>query len=261
MSELTRKPQQPTLAPMSPEVRAAHGGPFADLVEHLLRPETTAEIPEEIVGEAIADRFIGQLARNRGVVRGDGTREDVPAVLKQIDQLAKVPPNQHKQGFAKAVNDITRMDGLRVAALDLSSNPRTGQLVGRMAERVRVDKDGKLTLLTLAQIEGYLHASVGKKSLSTAAHVIADGIAEYANGSRIVPAWQAQDLLSSDVPDVRDPQLSWEHAVSTATRDGGVDMDLVTRSAEAVHDLHVREQQIGGTALHGALPDYSEMFR
>jgi hypothetical protein len=235
--------------------------PHNDLVELLLKDEILKGIPQETQGGVVVDRFIGQLARKKGVVGSNGERKTVSVILSDIDWATKQQAMGKGLSFNKALTVLSNTDGLRGAVDKLASDSRTGQYFGEMARRVGVDKEGQLTLKSVAQLEGYLFTDADDTSPQAATNwqsVILDRVNQYTSGKSDVSRWsaQAQELTSSDVDAVRQPQMEWNRAATDARR-LGVDMELVARSAEAIRQLHDMQQPIGDVAMHGALPEFN----
>jgi len=261
MSEQT--PPQPLPAAVQAQNPAEKPRPYAELVEHLLRPGTLKDVSPEQEGEVIVDRFIGQLARSKGVVDAEG-RLGAGDALLMMDRITNLSRQKGGIPFEKGLTFFTRNEGLREAVSLLADDRRTGQFFGDMLKRIGITDKGEPTLHTLSQIEGYLYADVktpeGAQTTANWQDTVMSRISDYVTGRSAEPAWKLKELAGADAEGIKNRQMAWEQAAASA-RSVGVDMELIQRSAEETRALHERQADVGTVALQGALPNYDQMFK
>ncbi|MDB5175310.1 MAG: hypothetical protein JWM81_168 [Candidatus Saccharibacteria bacterium] len=244
--------------------------PIVAKLQALLEAPAIEGMHPEEQGAMIADRFIGAVVASDEMVNGAGEAVPPMQILGLIDSAAKAAfanPAQGNEIWTTGVKAVTRTNGMRQAAQLLSQDSRTGSVLDSLSRRVKQEEDGKLTLTSLPQLQGYLETKYAKSSRSESGWVegILAEIEDHATTTIANPygRWQTRDNLGSDVKLVRENQQHWENNASNA-RASGVDMDLVRRSAEYMREQAERSQPIGHAMLEGAgvvQPNYDHLFQ
>lgn len=222
------------------------GNKFPSVGEYvgtLLSDETIKNLPENEQGKVIIDRFIGSLVRH-GEVQGAVDSYTPDFTLKLI--------SDYMNGKAPNLRAVTSTEGLRAAAISLSSDERTGGLLGHVSELLKTEVNpntGKeeYTLLTEAQLDGYIDSGGGKNNKYNAGQYedptewigpfMAD-VHDVANGHGV---WRADSTLANDIRDqgaVTPEYYKRAKELYEARMQAyyaGVDLGVVRRSVEYMH--------------------------
>ena len=226
---------------------------YFDLIAHeLIQDKALRELPGEQRGAVIADRFIGSVVRH-GDVQGSKVSYSPVDVLIGMDDM--------EQAGLDGLRKITKTDGLRFAVRELSLDGDVIDLFGQMSQRLGQDEEGKYTLTSPAQIEGYLLAGGDKNQIRNGVGGVdmpgddwIPVIVEHAQRMAQDPnmRWtttnEARELISSSGPLLKNSGRDWLMANSSA-RKAGVDVDLLRRSAETVQRRAKDSQDMGHAAL------------
>ena len=237
--------------PFNPENEAAPK--YFDAIAHeLIQDKTLHELPSGQRGAVIVDRFIGSVVRH-GDVQGSGELYSPAAVLDGMDAIKNYSVN----GFRK----ITGTDGLRSAVRELSLDSDVMNVFGDISKRLSQDEEGKFTLTSPAQIEGYLLAGGEKNQIQNGVGgvdmpgddwvpVIVEHTQRMAEDPNVhwTTSSEARDLINSSGPLLKNTGRDWLMANSSA-RKAGVDVDLLRRSAETVQRRAKDSQDMGQAAL------------
>ena len=226
---------------------------YFDAIAHeLIQDKTLLELPGGQRGAVIVDRFIGSVVRH-GDVQGSGELYSPAAVLDGMDAIKNYSVN----GFRK----ITGTDGLRSAVRELSLDSDVMNVFGDISKRLSQDEEGKYTLTSPAQIEGYLLAGGEENQIRNGVGgvdmpgddwvpVIVEHTQRMAEDPNVhwTTSSEARDLINSSGPLLKNTGRDWLMANSSA-RKAGVDVDLLRRSAETVQRRAKDSQDMGQAAL------------
>ena len=238
---------------------------FEAYAKQLTNDESLRELPSVQRAAVIADRFIGSVVRH-GEVQGSQVSYSPGDVIKGMDLVSKTG--------AYGLKEITNTDGLRKAVLELSTDSDVALLFGQMSNRLSEDADGKYTLTSPAQIEGYLLSGGAQNKITnpvggvdmegdTWIPVIIDHAQRMAENPGLT--WtttnEARELIGSSGPLLQNTGRDWLKANSSAIK-AGVDVDLLRRSAEKVQRRTKDSHDMGHTALYlatsGRVGDYKK---
>lgn len=236
---------------------------FAAIADELILNKELQKLPGDERASVIVDRFIGAIVR-RGDVQGRKDSFSPMDITKGMDYISTAGVN--------GLIEITSTDGLRGAVRNLGNDGDVARLFGQVSSRFNQDAEGKYTLTSAAQIEGYLLAG-GEENIirEPVGGVDMQGdswipvlveqtqrMAEDPNLEWMTDA-RARDLTGSSGELIKNTGRDWLTANSSA-RKAGVDVDLLRRSAEKVQSRTKDNHAMGSSALFlatgGGVNDY-----
>ena len=238
---------------------------FETIARELIQDETLLELSGDQRGSVIVDRFIGSIVRH-GDVQGSKVSYSPADVLTGMDYMSHTSVN--------GLREVTNTDGLRNAVRELSNDGDVYQLFGKISPRLSQDEEGKYTLTSPAQIEGYLLAGGDKNQIRNGVGgvdmpgdswipVIVEHTQRMAQNPNM--HWttnsEAYGRINSSGPLLKNTGRDWLMANSSAQK-AGVDVDLLRRSAETVQrrakDSHDMGQAALFLATNGRVGDYKK---
>lgn len=232
-------------------------GPVAAAARDLLESgEIAQRLPEpREQGQYITDRVIGDVvaAEQQGAFVGkpESTAE---AVLRGVQLLHGT--SLDPEDFMSKVGQITQARGVRGAVALLADDDRTAGFLATAAAAIEKDEQGRVTLTSLGQVEGYLYGMADGGPRSWQQPIIAE-LARYATApdDQKQARWRDENsrLLGADNRYIRGEQQAWDEAVRAA-REDGVDMSLVVRSAEQIRAERHDPQTLGAAAVGSVVP-------
>lgn len=239
---------------------------FDTIAQELITNKELSELEGPQRALVIADRFIGSIVRH-GEVKGASASYSPAEVLEGMDYISKAG--------VSGLKEITRTEGLREAVRDLSLDEDVAKLFGSLSSRLSQDEEGKYTLTSAAQVEGYLlaggNANIVKNPVGgvhmphdTWIPVILEQTQRMASNPNLnwLTTYQARELTTSSSDYIRNGGNDWLKATTSAEK-VGVDVQLLGRSAERIQERHVRnDREMGSTALFlatgGSIKQYSK---
>ena len=250
-------PQAPANLARDPRLTGALYENIADL----MADERLNGLPSEERGKVIVDRFVGQLVANGGVKTSEGLRSPADVL---VDFRSAVNTWEDKETWNKTIMTFTRTDGLRFAVSEFRKDSDTNKwLTQNQGDFLKVDEKGATTLTSLHQLEGYVYAATEQDEPWK--KTILSEVQQYAQNKNMPGRWETgvrRELLSSDVPLVRQSQQSWERDAREA-REAGIDMDVIARTANELRARVAIGGQIAHIAIENIAPEvnYDQLFR
>ncbi len=240
---------------------------FDDYVGDLLHSKSVAELPIEQQGPAIFDHFIGALVR-RGEINTSNETLSAADVLSHLDSQVGT-----QDGFG--LRAFTQNYGLRNAVKLLAEDERTGAIFGNVNRRIHREEDGSITFTTPSQLEGYLasggranHVDNARGGIEMEGDRWLGVMAEHAQRMidptkpdiKMANHQDARDMAKSDLPLIRNTGNDLAMMLNSADK-VGLDMELVSRSAERIRERAKTEEDLGHTALFITLGNRAQAYR
>lgn len=250
-------PQTPANLARDPRLKGA----LYENVANLMADERLNGLPGEERGKVIVDRFVGQLVASGGVKTSEGLRSPTDVLT---DIRSALITSHDEETWNKSLMTFTRTDGLRFSVSEFGKDiDTTGWLAHNQGDLLKVDEKGATTLTSLHQLEGYVYAATERDEPWK--KTILSEVQQYAQSKNMPGRWETgvrRELLSSDVPLVRQSQQRWESDAREA-REAGVDMDVIARTANELRARVAIGGQIAHIAIENIAPEanYDQLFR
>lgn len=256
--------------PLNPEQITPKQG-YEKIAADLLASKELQELPDELRGTAIVDRFIGALVREGGAVSGNEAinQQRPEEILYDMDHM-------QDEG---ALRHFTRANGLRSAVKLLAEHEDVAPVLGGLSQRLGVAQDARgntqYVFHSVGQIEGYLEAGGNKNYIADARpgielpgkewmQVMLERLEGAVDPRNSTTLWQdmagARTQMTSDLPYLRQAGRDWQAAEYSAQR-VGVDTALIGRSVEYIQEQQRAHVDVGATALSAINRSMADQYR
>lgn len=242
----------------SPKYEQLPNGPISDYIEAMLEQLKPADLEADKKGRIARDAFIGVTLRMQGKVEGLET-------LRFISRsVGKKKTDGSPSGWQAA---LTRSGGLRRAVIALESDSDAKNDLANLEARVGTIHG--ITMQSFDQISSYLGITTEQEDTLDPAEkmipwktIIQTELYKFVTIEGRMAAWtpKANELLGSDVADVRHAQEEWLGASKIAEK-AGIDVELLARSAEAIKMRYKITQDLGHSAVDFEMRRYDELFK
>ncbi len=213
------------------------------------------DIPLSHQGKAIVDRFVGSVFANDTVTTSQESGSRMVAPLEILRYIQAVATGKER------ANAITRTDGLRGAVSRLMDDYRTQPELEALGNAFLIDRTSngdEITFRSLDGLEGYVHMLAGKyvqtrNGSPDAARPwdadLVDSVYTYARNEGSARRWKERGELSGSViSSIRQSGNEFNDLLRIA-RDAGVDIGVVSRTAEHLARIYKENKHLGDLAI------------
>lgn len=237
-------------------------GPVSKYVDRMLLEVTQSGLSEQQQAKTIGNHLIGSLLRVQGAEKGLAT-------IHTISEVAGRSNITDDDGNAVSwTRAISRSEGIRRAIVDIDQEPVGKWALGTLDTGVRVDHEqgGKILISSMDQMSAYFGTETPSEAFVPGHEqgvpwkdTIMSEVADYLRADDMTPPWKRDANLGSDIEGVRTNQQEWQRAVGIA-QVAGIDMNLITSSAEFMKSEQHQGREVGHIALLNVAPDYSSLI-